>query len=53
VGAVWVVGNVNGSGGNANSFCGVFFNDQLTLPTLNVVLIRQSWQEVTPSSASW
>jgi type II secretory pathway pseudopilin PulG len=53
VGAVWVVGNVNGSGGSANAFCGVFFNDQLSLPTLNVVLVRKSWQEISPNPQAW
>ncbi len=52
-GAVWVVGNVTGSGGSANAFCGVFFDDRLSLPTLNVVLVRRSWQETSPSPAAW
>lgn len=53
IGAVWVVGDVNATGGAENSFCGVFFNDQLDLPTLNVVLVRQSWQEVKPRTQAW
>ncbi len=53
IGAVWVVGDVTATGGDANSFCGVFFNDQLDLPTLNVVLVRLSWQEVKPSAQAW
>ncbi len=47
-GAVWVVGvSTFGSAASANN--DVFFNDQLVLPTLNVVLVRDSWMEVPPS----
>ncbi len=53
VGAVWVVGNVSSSGGSGTQFCGVFYNDNITLPTLNVVLLRKSWEEQRPSSAPW
>lgn len=53
VGVVWVVGDVTSSGGSGNSFCGVFYDDTLELPTLNVVLIRKSWQEISPSSLPW
>ncbi len=52
-GAVWVNGSVTSSGAGVNSFCGVYFDDTLTLPTLNVVLIRQSWKEVSASSTPW
>ena len=52
-GAVWVVGDVVASGGSANAYCGIFYNDTLDLPTLNVVLVRRSWTEVTPSAQAW
>lgn len=47
-GAVWVVGNWISLDNNI-----IFFNDQLNVPTLNVVLVRQSWQEVTPDTTAW
>jgi hypothetical protein len=47
-GALWVVGNVTGTG-NAT----VFYDGSLKLPTLNVVLVRQSWQETGPNPAPW
>ncbi|MGC9070185.1 MAG: hypothetical protein ACP5IO_02620 [Elusimicrobiales bacterium] len=49
-GAIWVVGDVNTGAGNNVS---VFFNENLELPTLNVILIRESWQEITPSNLAW
>ena len=52
-GAVWVVGNVNSPGGSAIAYCGIFYNDALKLPTMNVILVRQSWQEVKPSVQAW
>lgn len=49
-GAIWVVGDINtGSGNNV----AIFFNENLELPTLNVVLIRQSWEEIPPSNIPW
>lgn len=49
-GAIWVVGDINtGSGNNV----AIFFNENLELPTLNVILIRQSWEEITPSDIPW
>jgi hypothetical protein len=53
IGAVWIVGDVTSSGGSGGGFCGVFFDDKLDVPTLNVVLIRQSWQETAPNTAAW
>jgi hypothetical protein len=53
IGAVWVAGNVSATGGSATSFCGVFYDDKLEVPTLNVVLVRQSWQEIPPSVQAW
>lgn len=51
-GAVWVVGTSTfGSAASSNN--DVFFNDQLVLPTLNVVLVRQTWNEVLPSKQAW
>jgi len=49
-GAIWVVGKVETTGSNNVS---VFFNENLDLPTLNVVLIRKSWEEIQPSSSIW
>lgn len=50
-GAIWVEGNVAKAVGSER--CIVFFNDQLSLPTLNVVLVRRSWKEVIPSATAW
>jgi hypothetical protein len=52
-GAVWVNGGVNASGGDATHFCGVFYDDTLSVPALNVILLRQSWTEVAPSQTAW
>lgn len=52
-GAVWVVGDVISSGGSANAYCGIFYNDKLDLPTLNVILMRKYWTEVKPSAQPW
>ena len=46
-GAAWVVGNFNTGSSNNMS---IFFDENLSLPTLNVILIRQSWQEISPST---
>jgi len=53
VGAVWVVGNVSAIGATWGAFCGVFYNENLDLPTLNVILIKKSWNEIKPSSIPW
>lgn len=50
-GAVWVNGNISKAVGSER--CVVFFDDTLDLPTLNVVLVRQSWQEIKPGSTPW
>jgi|CXWL01.1.fsa_nt_gi Tfp pilus assembly protein PilX len=47
-GAAWVAGDWAAAGNNM-----VFYDDSLTLPTLNVVLVRKSWTEVTPSTLAW
>lgn len=52
-GAVWVNGNATASGGTNTSFCGVFYDDTLMVPALNVILIRDSWKEVKPSATAW
>jgi hypothetical protein len=52
-GAIWVTGSVVASGGTATTSCGVFYDDTLDLPALNVILIRQSWNETLPSSTPW
>lgn len=53
VGAVWVKRDVLSSGGSGTQFCGVFYNDNLEVPTLNVILIRNSWEEIKPSTYTW
>jgi hypothetical protein len=50
-GAVWVVGNVSKATGIERTV--VFFDDTLDLPMLNVILERQSWDEITPTSTPW
>ncbi len=52
-GAVWINGTVTASGGSLANSCGVFYDDSLQVPALNVVLQRQSWKETTPSSLAW
>ena len=31
----------------------VFYDNNLLLPMLNVVLVRQSWKEVPPGTQAW
>ncbi len=50
-GAVWVVGTVSKAVGSERTV--VFFDDTLSLPTLNVVLVRSSWNEIMPSTTAW
>ena len=52
-GAVWVNGAVNATGGDATHFCGIYYDDTLQVPTLNVILQRLSWQEVAASNTAW
>ena len=52
-GAIWVNGTVSASGGSATTSCGVFYDDTLDLPALNVILIRESWNEIIPSTTVW
>jgi len=51
-GAVWVVGDVARATGLAEQSI-IFFDENLDLPSLNVVLVRKSWDEIQPSSTSW
>ncbi len=53
IGAVWVNGQVIAAGASNTQFCGVYYDDALTLPTLNVVITQQSWREQKPSAAAW
>jgi hypothetical protein len=50
-GAVWVVGDVLKAVGSER--CVVFFDETLDVPSLNVVLVRQSWDEILPSDTTW
>jgi hypothetical protein len=50
-GAVWVVGNVTNNSTGERVM--VFYDNTLQVPMLNVVLSRQSWREVGPSSTAW
>lgn len=57
-GAVWVNGSVSATcpGGDPNcqqSFCGIFYDSNLNVPVLNVILVRTAWQEATPNTAVW
>jgi hypothetical protein len=50
-GAVYVVGNVSKAVGSERTI--IFYDDGLDVPTLNVVLVRRSWDEVAPSTFTW
>ena len=50
-GSVWVEGSVNKNTGVER--CVVFFNDALTIPSLNVVLVKKSWEEIPPDATAW
>ncbi len=52
-GAVWVNGGVVATSASQSQFCGIYFDDQLVMPTLNVVLTQISWQETSPSKVAW
>ncbi len=51
-GAAWVVGTVS-RGTGVSEYSIIFFDETLDLPSLNVVLVRKSWQEIVPSSIPW
>ncbi|MFN0118271.1 MAG: hypothetical protein ACKVQC_08300 [Elusimicrobiota bacterium] len=50
-GVIWVAGNVSKAVGAERTI--VFYNDALDVPTLNVILTRQSWDEVSPTASTW
>jgi hypothetical protein len=50
-GVVWVAGNVSKAVGSERTV--IFFDETLDIPTLNVVLVRQSWNEIMPSGTAW
>jgi hypothetical protein len=50
-GAMWIAGNVSKAVGSERTI--IFFDDSLDVPVLNVVLERQSWNEITPTSTPW
>jgi hypothetical protein len=50
-GVLWVVGNVTNNTTGERVL--VFYDSTLQVPTLNVVLVRQSWREVAPSTTAW
>lgn len=52
-GAVWVNGAVTASGGSLSNSCGIFYDDTLEVPALNVILTRTSWKETAPSATAW
>jgi hypothetical protein len=52
-GVVWVKGSIGTAGANLGYSCGVFYDNSLTVPTLNVILTRESWKEILPSSTAW
>jgi len=47
-GSMWVEGAVTGTGNTM-----VFFNSKLNVPTLNVVLVRDSWKETKANILPW
>ena len=51
-GAVWVEGSVSKATGAAERTI-IFFDDSLSLPAFNVVLVRLWWGEIMPSSQAW
>ena len=50
-GALWVEGSVSKATGSDR--CIVFFDDTLDVPSLNVILVKQSWTETQPNSQAW
>lgn len=50
-GVVWVAGNV--SNGNVGERSLLFYDAGIEVPVLNVILVRQSWQETPPDPAAW
>ena len=54
-GAVWVVGNVSRFAGAGSDPMLVFYDSALStsLPVLNVVLTRKTWEETSASTTAW
>lgn len=51
-GAIWVVGNTTKSASTGRSL--IFFNENLnTVPTLNVILQRKTWEEIGADPTAW
>ena len=50
-GVIWVNGNVTNQNSGERSL--VFYDSTLDVPVLNVILTRDSWQEVSPSAVAW
>jgi hypothetical protein len=50
-GAVWVVGTVSKALGAERTL--IFYDEEIDLPSLNVVLVRKSWNEIAPSAIAW
>jgi len=48
-GAIWVVGDYSGNSENNV----IFFDEDIDVPTLNVMLKRRSWRSVAPSGDPW
>jgi len=51
-GAVWVVGGITRGAAIVDPVL-VFYDESLDLPLLNVILVRQTWDEVKPSTTTW
>lgn len=57
-GAVWVNGSVSATCPGSDptcqqSFCGIFYDENLSVPVLNVILVRVSWKETSPNNHPW
>ena len=49
-GVVWVVGTVTAASGVDTM---IYFDGDLEVPVLNVILTRESWREVSPNTTAW
>lgn len=50
-GAVWVVGDVSKATGSERTI--IFYDDSLDVPSLNVILVRTSWNEIVAAQSTW
>lgn len=50
-GAIWVVGNVTKAAGVSST--NIFYDENITIPTLNVILQRQLWKEIGSDTTAW